>query len=311
MPALRKIAATVLFCAGLVLAGGLFRQHLDTLNWATLQFRPGWLALAFTANLAYIGLYAVLWQQLAETGGLRLPPATARGISFCALAYKYLPVRVAGIGYRAWAYHSQGGWPVTLVIAVLYGESALVLFSGGMIVLLSSPWVSWQALRFGSAPLLLCSAALLGLWVLPAALARLARARPGWQWLLQAAEVAQTSLTLGLLIRYAGAWMLLGTGLWLTLAALDLPLSSGNWIVCVWAYALAGLAGMIAIFAPSGLGVREGVLALALCTILPPAAAALAALAARILIMAAEALCAVLGHRLMQKATPLRPPASL
>ena len=308
MPTLRKIVGTAFFVAGLILAGGLLRGHLVAFDWAAVEVRPVWLALAFAVNLAYIGVYARLWRQLAEAGGLRLSPTTARGISFCALAYKYLPVRVAGLGYRAWAYHAHGGWPLARIGAVLYGESALVLFSGGCVVLLTSPWVSWQTIRFGFAPLLLGGAALLGLWVLPAALVRLARVRPRWQWVCQAAEVAQTSLTPGFLLLYTGAWVLLGTGLWLTLTALGLPPSGGNWIVCVWAYALAGLAGMIALFAPSGLGVREGVLALALGTILPPATAALAALAARILIMGAEALCAVLGHRLMQKATPQRPP---
>lgn len=307
MPPLKKIAGNALFMLGLVLAGGLLRKYLAAHDWNSVQVRPLWLVPAFAINLAYVGLYARLWRQLAEASGLRLPAATARGISFCALAYKYLPVRVAGLGYRAAAYRQYGGWPVTQIAAVLYGETTLVLFSGGVVVLATSPWVSWQSLQLGPAYLLICGGALLGLGLLPTALGRLARSHQDWPWLRQTAKIAQTSLAPAPLLRYASAWVLLGTGLWLTLGALGLAASAENWVVCIWAYALAGLAGMFALFAPAGLGVREGVLAIALGTALPPPAAALAALAARILILGAEALCAVLGFRLMQKATTQHP----
>jgi len=302
MLTLKKIINSGLFLLGLFFVGVLLRSYLKEFYWENMSIRPIWLVAALLVNLSYVGLYACLWKQLAEASELRLPSLLVYGISFYALALKYLPVRVAGVGYRLWAFQHYGGWPLAQTAAVLYAETALVLFSGCSVLLLSSPWVSWLTLGLGVAPLALCAGAMVGLWLLPITLAWLTRSHPRWQWLRRAAAVARGSLSPAPLLRYTGAWVVLGTSLWLTLGALGEIVTADNWIVCLWAYALAGLAGMLAIFAPAGLGVREGVLALALGTVFSPGTAALAALAARILILFSEAFWAVLGHWLLQKA---------
>ncbi|MNK56732.1 hypothetical protein D3C87_757790 [compost metagenome] len=76
------------------------------------------------------------------------------------------------------------------------------------------------------------------------------------------AEVSRSSVGIGslaLAVMTLG-WVAMGTSFFLLLATF------GSWFEWLWAvgtYAVAFIAGMVAIFAPAGAGVREGVLALA------------------------------------------------
>jgi hypothetical protein len=62
--------------------------------------------------------------------------------------------------------------------------------------------------------------------------------------------------------------------------------------------AAAGALGTLSIFAPSGLGVREGVLALLLTTYVVSPVAVLISLLARLWVTLGELVCALFGSRL-------------
>jgi uncharacterized membrane protein YbhN (UPF0104 family) len=62
--------------------------------------------------------------------------------------------------------------------------------------------------------------------------------------------------------------------------------------------AVAGALGTLSVFAPSGLGVREGVLALLLANYVISPVAVLISLLARIWVTLGEVVCALLGSRL-------------
>ena len=75
---------------------------------------------------------------------------------------------------------------------------------------------------------------------------------------------------------YAVGWVLQGGAFWLLAQSIGLPLSALGGIP---AYSAAYLLGYVAVFAPAGLGVREGFLILFLGPILGAGAAALAVVA--------------------------------
>lgn len=99
-------------------------------------------------------------------------------------------------------------------------------------------------------------------------------------------------------------WLVQGAGCWLLAASLtDVPLSLMPYLT--GAFAVAGMAGIYAVFAPSGIGVREGVLVLTLAPLLGAGPAAALALLARVWITVAE-LCAALLGALVLGVGPLR-----
>jgi len=64
---------------------------------------------------------------------------------------------------------------------------------------------------------------------------------------------------------------------------------------------MAGVAGLLAIFAPAGLGVREGVLMIILPGVIGTEAAIVVSLASRIWFTAAELICAGVGWVVLRR----------
>ena len=76
-------------------------------------------------------------------------------------------------------------------------------------------------------------------------------------------------------------WLLFGVGFFLFIHSFyDCPIS--YFFYTTGAFALAGIIGFVAIFAPAGLGVREGVLVFILSKVFPAAVAAIIAVVSRI-----------------------------
>jgi glycosyltransferase 2 family protein len=67
-----------------------------------------------------------------------------------------------------------------------------------------------------------------------------------------------------------------------------LPLPFANFYFITGIIAASGVVGMFAFFVPAGLGIREGILTVALSTILPPVIAGIVALSSRIWMVLAE-----------------------
>jgi uncharacterized membrane protein YbhN (UPF0104 family) len=107
------------------------------------------------------------------------------------------------------------------------------------------------------------------------------------------------------------AWTLFGTHLWLLTDAMAGPGLAG-WLRCVGAFALAMTAGVVAIVAPSGIGVREAVIVAALSAYVPVGAALALALASRLVFTIADliaASAAALSGARALRALPSRRPA--
>ena len=95
---------------------------------------------------------------------------------------------------------------------------------------------------------------------------------------------------LGWTLLISANWMILGLGFWLLLRAVfDVPFDLYPYVT--GAFAVAGIIGIMALFAPSGLGVRESVMTLVLAIVMPSGVAAVAALLARVWMTLAEAIC--------------------
>lgn len=89
-------------------------------------------------------------------------------------------------------------------------------------------------------------------------------------------------------------WLLLGVGFYFLIASLiEIPFSLMPYLT--GSFALAGVIGLLVIFAPSGIGVREGVMTASLARALPLGVAAGAAILARVWITIAEVACAVVA----------------
>jgi uncharacterized membrane protein YbhN (UPF0104 family) len=286
----RKRAARVAFQAVAIGAIFAFLGHTLLLHWRELAarpftLRPGPFALA-TALLAagYLGWF-LLWHLLT----LRLRVALSLPRAFTAYFYsllgKYLPGKVWMLAGRFYFYRREGKDAAILSVAVVV-EGFYHVAGQAALVLALAPLAGVELPRAArlTAPVVL----VLGLVALHP---RLLEAVLNLALRLVRRAPVRVTLTygdlLGLLVLYMVQYAVLGLAFFFLADALHpLPLARAPDLVIV--AATGGLVSMLALFAPAGLGVREGVFYLALRGIVPDGVAVVLALLTRVWTTAAE-----------------------
>jgi uncharacterized membrane protein YbhN (UPF0104 family) len=251
-----------------------------------------WLFAAATVLLALsYGLVACLWGvALGRAAGTGL--AAGARIWFLSNLARYVPGNVwSYVGAVELARREGEARRTTLaVMALTQVLSVGVAVAAGLPVLLA------ERARLGRPALLgaLVVAAGAGLAVLfRGRLLALARRRvPGFD----PRELTPSAGTVAWLVAgYALYWAVTGLAFAALVAALH-PLAAGDVPLVVAAYAAAYAAGFLALLTPAGLGVREGVLVVALAPVLPAGPALVVALVSRVWMMLVELAGAAVAH---------------
>lgn len=296
-PRLRRVAVTLLVLIALGVAVWSLRSQGPQLRAAAGQLSLLPVLGAALAALASLVASLLAWRATLAALGVAVPVPTAARIFFLGQLGKYLPGSV---------------WPVLaqMELGAAAGLSRTLVATGGLLVLglavpgalvlglLAAP----ALLSGGSAPYAVVFLALpvAGLLLWPRALnplldrgLRLLR-RPPLPTRLTGTAVARVA-ALSML-----SFLLLGVQAWLLVRNLGggglgaLPLAVG-------AFALASVAGLLAVPVPAGAGVREVVLVAALQPVLPVPAALVVALTSRALLTAADLTAAGLAAATLRR----------
>lgn len=277
--------------AGLLIIGLAARSLLR--NWTELRsqplewrIEPGWLVLSALLVWAMYALLIVAWRMMLAGWGQRLDGWTAARIWTVSSLGKYLPGKVWAIagmallaqraGIAAWA--ATGSAVVLQVLAIGTG-AAVAGLTGRQAIAAADP-------RLGAVLGVLIAGAVAGVALLlwPAFLRRLLRlAAPD-------AEARGTPPVAGIafgIVANLVAWLGYGLALWLLARGL-LPSAGLDPALAIAVFTASYLAGFLALFAPGGIGVREGLFILMLQGPLGIAAATALALASRVLLTITE-----------------------
>lgn len=291
-------AGAVLFTGLAITFAGLvlWRQAGDlTLRWTELRsagwlFRPGWLVLAlilWTANLflmgrVWVSLVRGLGSDLDYTEGMRVWIVTNLG--------RYVPGKVwqlSGLAVYMRQRHQAGG--VALLAALAFQVLTLATGAGiGLAVV--GGWLARGQLPIALAAVGL-SVAGLALVMRPSAIRRLA----AWMAVRLGEEEPLSELRAGTVFRGSAtlllAWMIYGVGLWCLWRGLG-GVGGPDPVLWTGSFAAAYVVGYLALFAPGGIIVREGVLAALLMEVagVSGLTAAGVAVVARLLSVASELL---------------------
>lgn len=262
-------------------------------NWAALrsqplEFRvePGWLVLSALVVWLMYALLIVAWRTMLAGWGQRLDGWTAARIWTVSSLGKYLPGKVWAVAGMALMAQRAGiaPWAATGSAVVL---QVLAIGTGAAVAGLTGRRAI-EAAHAGSGAVLalLVGAAVAGTGLLlwPAFLRRLLRlAAPD-------AETRGPPPATGIVVGIAAnavAWVGYGVALWLLARGL-LPSAGLRPALAVAVFTASYLAGFLALFAPGGLGVREGLFILMLQGPLGIGAATALALASRLLLTITE-----------------------
>lgn len=222
---------------------------------------PSAFATAVVATMAGAWLVFEAWRGLARPiVDTRIPRQVAAHMYFTGQILKYMPGRVWGLGYQALAGSSiapAAAWLLTSTIH--FGLAVVALVSTALVVFASTIGFAW-----GASAAVFTVVGLAAAWafvdsrvaariVATASHRRLATMRVAWPRIV-ATSRGDRARVVGLLL----AGSIVGLLAWIPLCA------SGPWglpardaLTLGAVYAIAWLAGYLAVFTPAGLGVRE------------------------------------------------------
>ena len=260
---------------------------------ALLALGPNWnptmlAASAITALLAYQALFVAWLMMLRRAGYFRREYVSRYArVWWVSYLYRYVPGKVLLVVERA-RLGAPLGIPPAAGAAMPVIETLLAVLAGCAVSLLA---VAWYLPDPDRALLGIVGMALAIVVLLPIAY----RFMSEREWVRnrypELASIAFSSRDLLVLsIPFLVHYLVLGTAFYLFAATVyPLPLSDLPGICGI--FALSHVLGLVALFAPGGLGVREGALAVQLDHMVPAGIADALALGARAWFMAIELVC--------------------
>ena len=250
------------------------------------QLRPGWLVLSLVLTWLMYALLILGWRSMLSGWGQRLDGWSAARIWILSSLGKYVPGKVWAVAGMALLAQRAGvaPWAATGSAVVM---QVLAIGTGAAVAGLAGADNIESAQRgAGAVLILLVGGAIIsvGLLLWPPFLRRLLRlAAP------QAVGERQPTgrgIVVGIATNIV-AWLGYGLALWLLGRGL-LPTSGLGLRLAIAVFTASYLAGFLALFAPGGIGVREGLFILMLQKPLGVGAATSLALASRLLLTVAE-----------------------
>ncbi len=284
----KGVLTTVIFI--LIFAAVLFylvrsmASQWDVIRDYPWRFNFSWLACS-AALLWVVSLSLVqLWRYLLfSISGQRLKFWTAFRITVLSNLGKYLPGKVWSMMGMFYMLNREGYSTATAFVGTVLHQ-AFTLIAGALFVTAVLGHTIFQGLSI--LPLVL-GVVLAVIILYPGIFARILNC--GLRLFKRPPVVIQLSFgrSLVLLVFYVISWVLYGASFWCMLHGLGFQPDS-FWAIAA-GFGAAYLLGYLAIFAPGGLGVREGVLSVLLASTMSPGLAAMIAVAARLWMTLIEA----------------------
>lgn len=255
-------------------------------NWSEFRslhmsfaLRPGWIALSVLVILLSYASSVEAWRRILAGWGQRLAYGRAARVWLVANLGRYIPGKVWSVaGLMALA--QRAGIEPWAAGASAFAIQAIAIGTAVALVAAATPSAA-SPLRLSAAALVAAGTIALLTW--PAAVRKVARyvtkaekVRP-----LPLASVVESS-ALGLL-----SWMIHGTAFWLLVRGLGLP-GTLPLMTAAGVFALGYILGLLALFAPGGVGVREVVLISQLTPSLGAGGAVALSLASRLVLTLTE-----------------------
>lgn len=299
-----KIAATVL-TTWLILRGiGLRLSDVADVDVSAVDPAAGPLALSVVVLLAAFAVSALLWNSLVGAlGGERVTARQALAVVLVANLGRYLPGKVFQLAGLTWL-GKRLGIPGTVgAAAAVVGQGlhlvAALLTGGGLV------YGAGLLPPAGNGLMAVGALAILGFlaWngALPMVVAAIARRGPAEEGGRPPVPDPPRRSFLPWILGYLGNWLVLGIAFRFLAQGLGFDLSL---LLATSAFAAAYLLGYLALFAPAGLGVREGFLVAFLGSSVGPGPALTLAAAQRIWMTVAELLGAAVAWPALR--TPIR-----
>ena len=253
--------------------------------------------LACAALGGYYVVFVLGWIRILGDWGIEISYPAALRAEMVSMLAKYIPGGVWTPAARVVAARRVGitdGWLVTASMLLEAGISAV---AGVLVFVISLVWV--KGVDAPVAPII-AFGLVIALLVHPKVFRTLVA------WTLRKLGYKRVlpplrNETLGLLlVFYAGTWVLGGLALWLLLRSVGAHPSAGSVVFLGGTAAIGAIVAVLAFFAPSGLGVREGSMYKLMLAVAPSGQALAATALNRVAITVVEIVLLLVGGLLLR-----------
>jgi glycosyltransferase 2 family protein len=260
-------------------------KNLDELKGADISFNFYYLSTALLLTVFYVFNYSLIWQYITIKNGCSIELRKAVAIRVYSEFGKYIPGRALSLAMTLYFYDREKK-SKKLVGYCLFLEYLATLLGAIFVFLCSVFFVEGDAFeRYKSV-----AAVLMGVFFVmmhPKILERcvntvLKRTKYG-EVVFDITYVQVLIITLLNVIN----WVLLGIAFFLFINSVY-SIAIGHFAYIMGLLTLASFSGLISIFTPAGLGVREGIMIFLLAAIVPKTVAIVISVGSRLLIVVAE-----------------------
>jgi glycosyltransferase 2 family protein len=261
---------------------------------------PTYFVLACLAVAAYYLVFVLGWMRILRDWGVKISYRTALNSEIVSMLAKYVPGGVWTPAARVVAMRRAGVNDAALVTAAMLIEAGLSAVAGVLVFAISLVWV-----RGVNGPVIpigvfgVVVALLLHPRVFHALATRFLR-RFGYREL----PPMRASTLVGLLVFYAGTWVIGGLGLWLLLRSVGAHPAGSTVVFLGGVSAVGAIVAVLVFFAPSGLGAREGSMYGLMLAITSSGTALSATLLNRVAITLVEVLLFLVGVLVLRRKEP-------
>ena len=267
-------------------------QNFEDIKGLHTKLNPLFATLSICCLLVYYLLMVAYWYVITVMYGIALPYLNTQSVWTYSMLGKYLPGKIWLVAGRFY-YYSREGKPSSSIVAALFTEGAMQLATSCAVVLVClfgfRVNISIISDGFTKDPitLIVVLLSMLIIVVHPKIMIptlnfiRCLSGRKPLELSIKARQI-YSLLVVGIFVKGIG-----GLSIFLFVNAF-LPVGWDHYFFLTGTMALSGLLGMLAVFAPGGIGVREASIAYCLSFVLPSGLAATIGLTARIWMICAE-----------------------
>ncbi len=280
-----KIIKTVFLIAVFVFMGRYFYKNWDDIRNLDIKLKPGVFIASVLLYFAYKLTLASLWHYITwlDKASIRYPDAITAYLY--SILGKYIPGKVFMLAARIPAYEEQGVTMRKVTVCFLL-ENVCTLLGAGFLFLISLFFFPNDLLsRYMFAVVIFVIAFFI--CINPKIINFFLRI-VGKLVKKNDMEIPFSYFQMiKVVLLFIANWLIVGTGFYmLTCSIFPVPMS--QWLYVGGIYGLSAIIGIISIFAPSGIGVREGILIMGLNLIMPDEYSVIISIVSRIWATVAE-----------------------
>jgi len=290
-----QLAALAIFVGFLAYAiRGAFHDAWDDIRNAD----PKWFTLACIFVAVYYLVFVIGWTWILRDWGIEMPYPVALRAEMVSMLAKYIPGGIWTPAARVVAARRAGITDSALVAVSMLVEAGISAVAGVIVFVVALVWV--DGVDAPTIPIIVFGIVVTML-LYPRIFVPLASKvlrRLGHRDLPPLRAHTMWSL----LMFYSGTWLIGGTALWCLLRSVGAHPEPASIVFLGGTAAIGAIVAVLVVFAPSGLGVREGSMYGLMLAVAPKGAALGAIVLNRVVITLVEILLLIIGGLLLRRA---------